>query len=161
MGRADRSRLRYIIRGMPKVPRALPSIVALVTIVLGSLALPPSASACSCTPIGEVHQVINFTKAVFVGRTLRVVKTARSRVVTFEVTETFKQRSPGMDRVNVHTPPDEGSCGIDFTVGAVYLVYADETSAGGLGSHYCSRTRLASRASADLAFLRALPPALK
>lgn len=132
------------------------TVAAMLTLALASLAFPRSASACSCTPIGAPSQAIDGTRAVFVGRVVRIVETSGWNVVTFNVTETFHQRSPEMDRVNVHTMPSVDSCGFAFNVGTSYLVYAGTTPDGGLTASYCSRTQRAFNAGNDLAYLRTL-----
>lgn len=61
--------------------------------------------------------------------------------------------------VDVITGMGSGDCGYDFRVGGQYLVYAHRDANNQLATGICSRTRLLSEASEDLAYFEGLAKA--
>ena len=59
--------------------------------------------------------------------------------------------------VDVWTGLGGGDCAFDFKPGQRYVVYASRHKDGTLSTGICSRTRLASEADEDLAYLSAAP----
>ena len=70
----------------------------------------------------------------------------------FTVKEPFKGVSD--DTVTIHTGADKSNCGVAFTPGEDYLIYAGADKEGNLHTGMCSRTRSLSYANRDLAYLR-------
>src|SRR6185503_124943 len=71
---------------------------------------------------------------------------------------TVDQPIRGMQTAEVDVVTSWGNCGFGFKIGQRYLVYAyrDEKDQR-LGTSICTRTRLLSEASDDLAFIRSVP----
>lgn len=120
------------------------------------------AEACSCMMPGPPCQEFSEASAVFVG-TVTGIKTAprdeaeqrdAARRVTFAVKEAFSGVKG--KQASVWTGFGGGDCGYSFDEGASYLVYASARPDGRLYTGICTRTRPASAAASDVAFLRAL-----
>jgi hypothetical protein len=137
-------------------------ICAAHTFLMTTLA--PDADACSCGSGGPPCRNYFEVDAVFVG-TVREISppeeivggdsTYWRRLVRFSIERTFKGVQGTM--VEVSTGLDGGDCGFSFEARRRYLVYAYRKTDGGLGTGICSRTRLISKASEDLAYLENLP----
>ncbi len=79
------------------------------------------------------------------------------RVFRFHVDKAF--RGIQAKDVEVTTGFGDADCGYGFQLGGQYLVYAYRSDANVLSTNICSRTRPASRAADDLAFIEQLPKA--
>lgn len=143
--------------------RALLLTLASLLVTLVSAA---RADACSCMMPGPPCQEFGEASAVFVGTATGVVSKPHTssaggedagwgtRAFRFSVTEAFSGVAGA--EVEVTTGSGGGDCGYTFMKGASYLVYASRAKDGALATSICSRTRPASGASEDLAFLRGL-----
>lgn len=111
-----------------------------------------SARACSCSEPAPVPEEVARVAAVFEG-TVRAVgpSSAVALAVDFEVSRRWKGEVSRRQRVL--TPSDEAACGVSFTVGESYLVYALRQTDGALNAILCSRTRSRGDAAEDLALL--------
>ena len=160
---------------MNRVP-ALPLCFALFAF---AIALPNSASACSCVPPGPVLEERDRSTLVFVGTVDDIAPSRSGRSwldvafgwildlfsadqppaaygdgylqVTFDVAEMFQ--GPPVDRLRVTTHADEATCGYGFREGASYVVYASGDRQSPVVS-LCSRTAPVSGAAEDLAILQ-------
>jgi hypothetical protein len=93
--------------------------------------------------------------AVFAGKVLTIERNANQRV-RFQILEPF--RGATTSEIDVYTGGGGGDCGYSFIVGRSYLVYAYQgPGAPRLTTGICSRTRMLSQASEDLAYLRSVP----
>lgn len=134
---------------------------------LAIVAFPTRGDACSCVTGAPLCETFWTTPLVFSGTVLEIVPAAArnkeprtlryGRVVRFKVTQTWRGEAAGT--LDVRTGMGGGDCGFAFVTGQEYLVYA-HGSPGAYSTGICSRTRLVSRASEDLAYLKsALQPA--
>ena len=80
-----------------------------------------------------------------------------SRIFRFTVDKAF--RGAEGKEVEVLTGSGGGDCGYGFQLGGQYFVYAYRDKTNRLYTNICSRTRPASEADADLAYVRDLPKA--
>src|SRR5688572_20806722 len=102
--------------------------------------------------------------AVFLGTVTYTTNTAtrgeydfHSRVFRFTVDKAF--RGIEAKEVEILTGSGGGDCGYGFQLGGQYLVYAYRDKTNRLYTSICSRTRPASDADADLAYVMDLPKA--
>ena len=116
------------------------AVVALISLSANS------AFACRCATPPPPKQSLAKSKAVFLGKVIRIEKTKPRDFgvsvlrVTFEVSRNFKNVTKR--QVDVITSASGASCGYNFTKGKTYLVYC--LTAGGeksLTTNLCSRTR--------------------
>jgi hypothetical protein len=113
---------------MRSLLRALAVLIGMTGVVL--LAGPPSpACACDCAP-GTVAEQFDAADAVFVG-TARTVDSSSGlfgaspqRRVTLDVSLVHK--GDVLSRTEVLTADASASCGFDFQVGHMYLVYSSK-----------------------------------
>ncbi|TYP69726.1 hypothetical protein [Paenibacillus methanolicus] len=134
-------------------------IVALFLLALcaaSGIAFPsPSVSyACDCAEPNPAEALAN-AKLVFTGEVLRVKKQERQARVLgpiehreanhFKVTESWKGAE--QTELIVFDRGSEASCGIDFQVGARYLVYAYQERNGDAYTGQCSVKELTAAAS--------------
>lgn len=126
-------------------------------VIIGSF--PAVTSACSCAQLPSVGEELERSKAVFSGKVLDIKEKKSlqgfpNNSVLFEVMENWKGAE--QSQVIITTGQGDGDCGIDFTEGNEYLVYANESTMYGaksLGSIICDRTDLLSASKEDLAVL--------
>ncbi|HVR75675.1 MAG TPA: hypothetical protein VMT52_15175 [Planctomycetota bacterium] len=124
--------------------RAARNVLLAVTFIAfpGRLAIP-----CSCQRPLPPLQALAEAASVFSGRVIAFgpVEPFNKRA-TFGVSAIWK--GPIAETIDVFTSSDSAGCGIDFQVGAEYLVYAweDET---GFFTHLCSRTTLFNSVEAE------------
>ena len=122
-----------------------------------------TAYACSCSPAGPPCDYYGEAAAIFLGR---VVGSAQRKSyvdengdktvydvgkIRFLVQENYKG-APGYE-VEIHSGTGGGDCGYWFLRNESYVVYAYKSSAGGLTTNICTRTRHVSHASEDLEYL--------
>jgi hypothetical protein len=127
------------------------------------LCLARTAFACSCVVPNPVCQTFWNASAVFVGDVESIEDLPGEAVPTFpssrrvhlRVREEF--RGAYVDEVDVFTGRGGADCGYAFSVGASYLVFANPEPDKRLTTGICNRTKPLAEASADLAYLRALP----
>jgi len=142
--------------------RALGSVVLALLTTAGQVMEPPCALACACESQRSPRQELESADAVFTGVVTRVQRFEKTRqnmnrmtvtqiyVVHFTPKRIWK--GPRQGSIQVEAPdPEYDDCGIDFTSGEEYLVYA----AGGdkLTTDRCHRTKAASQAAEDLSAL--------
>ena len=127
-----------------------------LTILCLVLLSPRHADACSCDAIGPPCQNAFRVDAVFLG-TVRAITTYTTadppyprRRVVFAVERAFRGIQDATAQVT--TGMGGGDCGYEFKDGERYVVYAHRID-GRLVTGICTRTRLASQAADDLAFL--------
>ncbi len=135
-----------------------------------------SVLACSCAGPGLPHEQFASANVVFKGEVLRVndrwnvFRKAWTYVlllmdrqpsekhygfeVQFEVSRMW--RGPGTSKLRIFTGRGGGDCGYPFKVGERYLVYAYGNTNEGWYADICSRTRVATGAAEDLAYLDTL-----
>lgn len=132
----------------------LTALASMALLVVGLVALfPDCASACSCAYAGAPGE-LRYSSAVFSGEVVDFdEKGPFNATATLRVSEVWK--GPEQETVEVHTR-DPAFCGYSFKEGQEYLVYAE----GGPGYpadrlvvKNCGRTRLLSKAGADLEVL--------
>ena len=119
----------------------------LILIVLASLAVAtPNARACVCVEQGDVKDQYQAAKAVFVGRVIALqiepVKfdggESENTVATFKIVRRWKGPTKSTIRVlTCGTQHGWCSCGVDFRLGASYLVVA---TGGRLATGSCDLT---------------------
>jgi hypothetical protein len=122
-------------------------------------------NACSCAGTPMPCEAYWKASAVFLGTvTYTTINTAKrgeydfhSRVFRFTVDKAF--RGVEAKEVEVLTGSGGGDCGYGFQLGGQYVVYAYRDNTNRLYTGICSRTRPASDADADLAYIMDLPKA--
>jgi len=117
--------------------------------------VPCTAYACSCLPPGAPDVELNRSTAVFAGRVASITPVNRGGVgpqlqVGFDVSQSWK--GPAAASIEVLTSESSASCGVTFTQGSEYVVYANDAE-GFLNTSLCSRTRAVADADEDLAAL--------
>ncbi len=161
----------------------------LFILCLALLLIAPNANACSCimrkAPLKtNVKRAFAQSQYIFSGRAIKkelktteydsevsaIVQKYVRYVVTFEITQNFKGKKESKF-VEIVTSEDSGSCGFNFEVGKVYLVYAYESEyrlssnfilaqdkvAPFLATDICTRTKPAGNANRkELRFLSKL-----
>jgi hypothetical protein len=110
--------------------------------------------ACSCLPPPSPQDEFGASKEVFSGRVLSIGADTTRSILMLKVTFQTLQIWKGLpsSQISIFTAMSTASCGFPFHVDSTYLVYAlpyFDT----LYTHLCSRTRLLSEATTDLAFL--------
>lgn len=129
------------------------------------MTLAPAAMSCDCHPKRSVQDELSTVSAVFSGKVKEIhwydkeVQNFHGKrfqkpiiIVTVEVAKTWKGEAGS--QVEVETAdPEENNCGFDFKKGEDYLIYAVKKQR--LETDVCSRTKLLSAASEDLASLDA------
>jgi len=113
-----------------------------IACVVGSTAV-----GCSCSPPPPPLDALKVAYSVFVGvpRSVRQLSESR-KVFEFEVVEGLK--GDLKSKVSVVTGIGNGDCGIPFSMGQRYLVYADRSEKQ-LSAHLCSRTTMLFNGSHD------------
>lgn len=117
---------------------------------------PTSASACSCEMPPPVEKEFSRSHAVFRGEVIGVKENrwpfgGSGKSVYFEVKETWKGISE--TEVVITTGIGGGDCGIPFTTGQEYIVYANLSDMYGnksLTSIICGRTAEVGNAAEDI-----------
>ncbi len=105
--------------------------------------MPPPAEACSC---GRrlLPERIATTDAIFLGKVeqvdaVRLDAMSQHVLARLRTSGTFKGRFEGQS-LEVLTPAQRESCGVDFDVGTTYLVFANRDAQGQLQTDWCSGT---------------------
>lgn len=121
-------------------------LTILVAIILGTLIDVSSARACSCN-MPDAATARERSAAVFEGRVVSAQSEGDTLTATFRVTQAWK----GIDteEVVVTTIAHESMCGLPFTEGSVWLVYANGSD-GAFETGLCHRTRLRAEAEEDV-----------
>jgi hypothetical protein len=117
---------------------------------------PAPAWACKCAPPPPVADALKEAAAVFEARVTKLTPlNSIELVVELNVVRGWK--GADNEHVLLRTPKDSAACGIEFSAGESYLVYAgeapQEAPLPGLVALRCGRTRLMSEAEEDLAVL--------
>ncbi|PIC62697.1 hypothetical protein CSV79_15735 [Sporosarcina sp. P13] len=138
---------------MKKRVRVLPFLL-MVLVVMNFKPIPTAACSCVIAPPADV--ALSEATAVFSGEVVEVKKSNRDdgKTIHFNVREIWK----GIDSptISVFTGNDSASCGIDFTVGKEYLVYAHTMESNGksiLSTTLCDRTAELANAADDIALI--------
>ena len=115
-------------------------------LVLAVVLAAETAHACSCN-MPQAAAAMQQSAAVFEGRVVSVRTEGDRLEATLRVTQAWK----GIDteEVVVGTVAHESMCGVPFTEGSVWLVYA-ERAEGSLHTGLCHRTRLRADAEEDV-----------
>lgn len=144
------------------------AVVLLLGIVIVVLLTSPTANACTCAGNHPPCESYGTASAVFVGTVTaeRMNKQPKQderteidwipRAVKFSVEQAYSGVTG--TEVEVFTGRGGGDCGYGFKIGQRYLVYAYR-SEDKLTTSICTRTRLFSNATEDLAFLGTLSSA--
>jgi hypothetical protein len=135
--------------------------------LVGLFVAAPAAWACTCggTFSGQPACVLRWTSpAVFVGEVTAIdppparpgglISSSDPNRVHIKVSEAFAGVSS--QDIVVSTPRSSASCGYDFKVGQVYLVYVTGGSAGP-SVYSCGGTKPIDQAEEDLGYLRTVP----
>lgn len=136
---------------------------SLVAIASAVLLQAPEAAACSCIRPPEPTAAMHASDHVALVRVTNISPAGQaapmpgSLSVELEVERAFKGAES--EPLVVVTAGNSAACGFHFERGQRYLVYANDTEQGSISVSLCSRTQLASQASADLAELEAANPA--
>lgn len=116
-----------------------------VVCTLGALAGPKPAHACSCDAFSPPEVAFAEADAVFMGTAVKAFDLQQLGIpnhsgmqYTFAVETSWKGVTT--TQALVYTGYDDADCGISFTVGQPYLVYAHQHSNGDLGTSFCDRT---------------------
>lgn len=125
----------------------------------GVVAWPGAASACSCEQPPGVAEELSRSDAVFSGKVISmeekpVLFSAATRSVVFQVAKVWK--GPANSQIKIKTGQGGGDCGINFSAGQEYLVYAVKSEMYGaneLTTIICDRTAVLSQAQGDFAVL--------
>ena len=117
---------------------------------------PLPAAACSCMVLPPADIALSEATAVFSGEVMTIEKGKgvdgeSGKTVRFKVAEVWK----GVDNadISVFTGNDSAGCGIDFTIGKEYLVYAHNWDMDGksvLSTTLCDRTAELTNATDDI-----------
>jgi len=140
-------------------------LLVLLALTAGLAGRAPNASACTCAPL-SFDDRFAMCHAVFLGEVLEVVSAApevpNSMWARIRVEASWKGDPAPI--VRVLTSEGGGSCGVPFTVGQRYLVFAIMGAgefglpAGELRTNICLRTHDYWAEDPDLALLGAPPP---
>lgn len=137
-------------------------------VIIGLACISADATACSCEHVG-IRQGRNGSDAVFVGRAIKINEVSTKERVTgteteidykryefiFRVLKVYKGKGSTFlkDTVSMVTTGGGADCGISFTEGGSYLVYAyktdkklgariwDQSTDPYLTTNVCTRTR--------------------
>ena len=126
--------------------RSAQQIARVGALFLGlSAAYVTNADACSCASPGTACAAVSRASAVFVGRV-----TGLSGGVQFDV----ERAVAGVPLGPVTVGNGPGNCGLHFTIGDRYVVYANRDQTGMLFTNMCTRTRSLSdpHTRADIAY---------
>jgi hypothetical protein len=145
---------------------------AFAAVAFGLTAAPADACSCSVTRSGQPACKYRWTSsAVFTARVVDIESVAiarsvapadrqasspRERRVRVAVREAFAGAVSGAE-IDIFTGWGDADCGFAFEPGREYLIYTYTKSDGSLGTGLCSPTKKIEEASADLAYLRAVP----
>lgn len=99
------------------------------------------ANACSCLPPPPPAEAIEEADAVLLGRVVETQRTGDNinegeLIATVAVEKSWK--GPGGE-VAVHTPPNSAQCGLGFSEGERWVIYASKRD-GVLHAHLCTRS---------------------
>lgn len=114
----------------------------LVSAALAAAPCEPAAARCSCLPPPPPREALARADAVFAGTVLSVEERRGEggmATLAVRIAPTRRWKGAAADTVTVHTPDNSAACGVAFTPGEAYLVYA--SGADELGVNLCSRTR--------------------
>jgi hypothetical protein len=135
----------------PFFPASFTVLFSLIMLSVDRLA------ACDCVPPGTPAIEFAKSRAVFSGKVLSVTTEADGnnfiKKVRFAVLNTWKGFKGSS--VMIITPKDEVACGYNFIRDSIYIVYTfvwHDT----IATDICTRTKLASIAEEDLAYLSTL-----
>lgn len=141
---------------MKKRLRVIPFCLLLLLVVFYR---PMPAAACSCMAPPPADIALTEATAVFSGEVIAIdkgkdVNGESGKTVRFKAAEVWK----GVDNadISVFTGNDSAGCGIDFTVGKTYLVYAHNWDMDGksvLSTTLCDRTAELANATDDIALI--------
>lgn len=128
---------------------AMKGSIVVVLLMLFSVALVPSAHACSCIPPKPPLESLEASDAVFAGRVIRIdnLRLDYNLRIVIEVEEQWKGDLG--DRVEIITANNSAACGFNFDKGTRYIVYAHRYE-GDLHTGLCSRTASLDAAQEDL-----------
>ncbi len=129
-------------------------LLILVVLPLLLLVTPERAAACSCVSFSP-RDALDGSTAVFSGQVVNIrpvtgLSNGRHLQVTLQVSRVWK--GPVQDRLEVFTPAFVVSCGYEFQVGVMYLVYAYGPE-NQLEVSLCSRTQRLPANAQDLQVL--------
>ncbi|QHJ69547.1 hypothetical protein [Planococcus halotolerans] len=134
-------------------------LLMIAVMIAGVVAWPAAASACSCIEPPGVAEELERSDAVFSGKAILVDEkpvlfSAATRSVVFQVAQVWK--GPAHSQIKIKTGQGDGDCGINFSAGQEYLVYAVKSEMYGaneLTTIICDRTAVLSQSQGDFAVL--------
>jgi len=142
-----------------RATRVLESLLCGVLVAVSvTVAAPRTARACSCEP-SDLAARRDAATAVFEGRVRAIAREGSAEVgparlrVTLEVVQTWK--GADAEEVVVMTTTDASACGVPFTVGHSFLVYAASDDTGALVAGLCGGTKPREESDEDVAALGA------
>jgi hypothetical protein len=118
------------------------AVVAIMTATVSLLVGVPQARACSCVPPPTPCDALQSGAVIFVGTPTAATpgrSTVAGQLIRFHFSVDDRIAGDVAGAVDVETPPDGAACGVEFRVGAKYLVYAEKTP-DGLVTSFCTRT---------------------
>lgn len=134
-------------------------LLMLMTLIISFQFLTVPTQACSCAENGPPDESLRWSAAVFSGEVVKIVDTNRFKWIRssadlvefhFKVDQVWK--GPVNSEVVVYSAQSSASCGYEFSLNDVYLVYAGEND-GKLTASLCSRTTHMANAQEDLMVL--------
>lgn len=122
---------------------------------------PKQVSACSCVAPSTnntrilVRDAYKNSQAIFSGKVLEIVRndSSYSFLVKMQVRKFWKGKL--FKKIEISTALDSAACGFAFEVGKEYLIYAYKNE-NKLTTNICSRTKLLTATTEDVAFLNKL-----
>jgi hypothetical protein len=119
------------------VRRALAGgIAGLFIVLVAAVATPRAAKACSCAPRGSEAEYVAASDVAFDGTAVSKTAGASANTYTFRIDAKVKGEPTNPQDVN--TAKDSAACGMDFTLGTAYRIYANKSDGGVLVTGLCS-----------------------
>jgi hypothetical protein len=123
-------------------------LAALLLVAAFSAQPTPRTFACSCLAPGTPQEELAKFDVVFLGSVNRVTPQNDGNVQVDVQVQTIWKGQLGSNTA-IFTANNSAACGVEFTAGTAYVVYASQ-SEGQLFSSLCSRTANATDATADI-----------
>jgi hypothetical protein len=125
-----------------------------ILFALISLQLINVALSCSCIPTPGVLEEFKISKAVFVGKVMKIQTVGMEKIVLLRVLASWKGIFSKW--VYVRTCENSACCGFNFELHKTYLIYAGTDQNNKIHVSLCSRTTEIINAAADIAILNNL-----
>lgn len=102
--------------------------------------------ACECYRRGTLQEEVKASQAVFLGQVIEIGKLDQDETIKVSVEQVWKGESA--KEVTIYQLRDGKACQYKFQKGNRYLIYAFGTDK--LTTNFCTRTKLAELATADM-----------